>query len=166
MSHIHSFTPIASAGSRVLILGSMPGVASLHAAQYYAHPRNAFWPIMGQLLGFAPAVGYRHRVAALKNSRIAVWDVLQSCIRQGSGDDSIDDESIVVNNFNAFFARHRQVERVFFNGMKAESSFRRLVLPYLERTGFRLKRLPSTSPAHASLTLAQKFEAWQAVTVG
>ncbi len=81
---IHSFEPIEDRDAEVLILGSMPGRASLMAGQYYAHARNAFWPIMAELLQFEATAPYGVRVQALKAARIALWDVLHSCVREGS----------------------------------------------------------------------------------
>lgn len=157
---LRSFPPIAGRGARVLILGSMPGAASLAASRYYAHPRNAFWPVMGQLLGFDPAAPYAKRVAALKAARIAVWDVLHSCVREGSLDTSIEDE--IANDFAAFFRGHPRITHVFFNGAKAETSWRRHVSGEIGH-GLRFARLPSTSPAHASLTPKRKLAAWRAI---
>ena len=97
MPRIHSFPPIESRNARVLILGSMPGIASLAANQYYAHPRNAFWPILAETIGFDPAIPYEGRVRAVTAAGIAVWDVLQSCNRDGSLDARIDRDTLVVN---------------------------------------------------------------------
>ena len=83
MSRVHSFPPLADAQARLLILGSMPGRASLQANQYYAHPRNAFWPIMGSLIGFAADDPYQRRCDALLAAGVALWDVMASCRRQG-----------------------------------------------------------------------------------
>jgi len=162
---VFSFPPIARADARILILGSMPGVASLAANQYYAHPRNAFWPIMGELVGAGPDLAYEARVERLIARQIAVWDVLKTCVRGGSLDSSIDEESIVPNDFAEFFAQHPEITRVYFNGGKAESVFRRLVLPTLGVRGetIQFARLPSTSPAHAARSFEKKVEAWQVV---
>jgi hypoxanthine-DNA glycosylase len=157
---LRSFSPIAGRDARVLILGSMPGAASLAANRYYAHPYNAFWPIMGGLLGFDPAAPYARRVAALKKARIAVWDVLHSCVREGSLDSSIEAE--IANDFATFFRTHPAVTAVFFNGAKAESSWRRHV-PGEIGHGLVFSRLPSTSPAHAALPRSRKLTAWRAI---
>jgi TDG/mug DNA glycosylase family protein len=161
VSEVCSFPPIARADARVLVLGSMPGVASLSAGQYYAHRRNAFWPIMGALLGFDPAAPYAQRLAALQAAHIAVWDVLQSCTRPGSLDTSIARESEVANDFPRFFRQHPQVEHVFFNGTAAEAAFRRHVLPLLSQGWPAMTRLPSTSPANASFSFERKLAAWR-----
>ena len=145
----------------MLILGSMPGEASLAAGEYYAHPRNHFWPIVGAVLGFDPAAPYASRLRALQRARVALWDVLHSCERPGSLDSSIDRASAVPNDFASLFARCRRIRRVCFNGALAEDTFRRRVLPSLGDLRLECVRLPSTSPAHASLSLARKRAAWR-----
>ena len=163
---LYSFPPLADAAARVLVLGSMPGAASLAAGEYYAHRHNAFWRIMAELLGFSPQAPYPDRVAALLAARIAVWDVLQSCTREGSLDARIEPASEVANDFAGFFAAHPGITQVFFNGSKAEASFRRHVLPGLTAHGLHFHRLPSTSPAHAARSYAEKRDAWRAVLGG
>jgi hypoxanthine-DNA glycosylase len=159
------FPPIAARNARVLILGSMPSVASLAQQRYYALPQNAFWRIMGQLFDAGPDVTYAERLQLLKQSRVAVWDVLLSCHREGSLDTSIRRDSETANDFAAFFRKHRQIRHVFFNGQKAESVFRRHALAEVESLGRELAftRLPSTSPAHAGRSFAEKLKAWHAV---
>jgi hypoxanthine-DNA glycosylase len=161
MTRVSSFPPFASAKSKVLILGSMPGTASLKAGQYYAHPRNAFWPIMGKLFGAMPELPYEKRVRILEETGIAVWDSLQACFRPGSLDSAITDE--VPNDFATLFARYPKITHVFFNGAKAESAFRRHVLPTLSDSHHIFTRLPSTSPAHAGMSLERKIAAWRVV---
>ena len=161
--HIHSFPPLAAPNATRLILGSMPGRASLLAKQYYAHPRNAFWPIMGELFGADPDLPYARRVRLLTRARVAVWDVLASCTRGSSLDSDIDEDSIVPNDFASFFRAHPRIERVYFNGGKAEASFRRYVLRRLAATTLYFERLPSTSPANASWSHARKLRAWRIV---
>lgn len=164
MAVVRSFAPIASATARVLILGSMPGVASLRAAQYYAHPQNAFWPIMASICGFDPAAGYAARTAAVRRRGIALWDVMRSCDREGSLDSAILAESIEVNDFAGFLGRHRHVDTVLCNGATAFTKFERLARPGLAGLGRELRsvRLPSTSPANASTSRADKLAAWRA----
>ncbi|MEQ8849100.1 DNA-deoxyinosine glycosylase [Botrimarina sp.] len=162
------FPPIARADAVRLVLGSMPGAASLAAGQYYAHPRNAFWPIMGELYGAGPALPYADRQRRLCEAGVAVWDVLRSCRRLGSLDASIDAASEQANDFAAFFRRHPRSQLVAFNGQKAEQAFRRHVAPVVaeELARVRLVRLPSTSPAHAGRSFEQKLAAWRDGLVG
>ena len=162
MSRIEGFPPLARHDVRVLVLGIMPSRESLARQQYYAHPRIAFWPIMTRLFGLR-ATAYGERAAELGAHGVAVWDVLQACTRPGSLDSAIDEASIVTNDFAAFFATHPAIRRVYFNGAKAESVYRRRVLPGLKGAAatLPLRRLPSTSPAHASLDLEQKIAAWR-----
>lgn len=157
----HCFEPIADRNAEILILGSMPGRESLEARQYYANRRNAFWKIMAELLGFDPASSYEARVHALRSARIALWDVLQACKRVGSLDAMIEADTITANDFRSFFRNHERIRAVFFNGTKAESSYRQYVLPTVDTACVSYLRLPSTSPAHASLPFDKKLGAWR-----
>ena len=162
MTLIHSFPPVSARDATTLILGSMPGIASLTAGQYYAHPRNQFWPLMGELVGAGPQLSYPQRISALKTARIALWDVMASCVRPGSLDARIDPHSVTANDFAGFLQSHRAITSVFFNGAAAEGAFLRHVERTLPRA-LALTRLPSTSPAHAALSFAQKLDAWRAI---
>lgn len=159
MPTIYSFPPIAGNQAKILILGSMPGEASLAAQQYYAHPRNAFWPIMTQWLHIDPHASYEEKVTALQSSPVALWDVLKSCKRVGSLDSMIETGTQISNDFSSFFSIHRKITHVFFNGGTAEASFKRYVLP---GSGLDLTfaRLPSTSPANARLSFDDKCRVW------
>jgi hypoxanthine-DNA glycosylase len=161
MSRIRSFPPIVSENGKVLILGSMPGEASLKAGQYYAHPRNLFWRIMGELFGIDPSLPYQERAARLQAAGVALWDSLQACVRPGSLDASITEE--VPNDFPAFFAKYPRIRHVYFNGSKAETAFRRHALPLLPSAQHVFKRLPSTSPANAGMSVDAKVRDWSAV---
>jgi hypoxanthine-DNA glycosylase len=163
--NIHSFAPIEVPRARILILGSMPGVESLRKEEYYAHPRNLFWRMLGMLCEFNPALPYAERVAALGAAKISVWDVLQSCTRQGSLDADIEKSTIVPNDFNAFFRRQSTITHVFFNGSAAEKFYRSEVLPVLLSHQIQYTRLPSTSPAHASMSFEEKLAAWRAISM-
>jgi hypoxanthine-DNA glycosylase len=99
MTTIYSFPAIADDNARILILGSMPGKASLQAGQYYAHPRNQFWPILGELVGAGPTLNYDARISVLLSANIALWDVLKSCYRSSSLDADIDKASMIANDF-------------------------------------------------------------------
>jgi hypoxanthine-DNA glycosylase len=149
--------PIADASAQILILGNMPSVMSLSAQQYYGNPRNAFWRIAGELLGFDPASPYEERTAALRVRGVAVWDVLRLCRRAGSLDSAIEPDSMVANDFAAFLAAHPAIERVLFNGAAAERNFVRLA--GIDRP-LRYRRLPSTSPAQ-TMRYADKLQAWR-----
>ena len=164
MARVHSFPPIAGGTARVLILGTMPGKASLREGQYYAHPQNAFWKIIGGILRFDPASPYDARVAAVRSAGIAVWDVLRSCVRESSLDSAIEAASVVPNDFARLFGEHPQIRRICFNGAMAEALYMRYVRPGLPADpAMRYVRLPSTSPANAGLPFSEKLRAWQAI---
>jgi double-stranded uracil-DNA glycosylase len=157
-----SFPPLVSPGAKILILGSFPGEESLRKQEYYGHPRNVFWFIIRKLFQLDDALSYPERVKALTSHGIAVWDVLLSCRREGSLDSSIDDTTIQVNDFQSFFCRHEGIKRIFFNGTKAETEFRRRVLNSVKLlcNDIHYYRLPSTSPAMAMLTRDEKLAQW------
>lgn len=159
----YSFKPIINDSARILILGSMPGIKSLSDQQYYAHPQNAFWRIMAALFDFDCHVEYQQRLAFLQADGVALWDVLHSCKREGSLDSMIQPQTQVANDFNALFQTFPNIRAVFFNGAKAESYFNRYILPSLAQHSLRFARLPSTSPAHASLSFDEKLDAWRVV---
>ena len=165
MDTVNSFLPIISQQAKLIILGSMPGVESLRQNKYYAHPRKSFWPIMLALLE-AQADTYEQRTQLLERSGIAVWDVLQSCQRTGSLDASIQQSSMQANDFNSLFSTYSGIRAVFFNGAAAEKFYKRKVLTGLDARFDHLVylRLPSTSPAHASMTQEQKKVAWTVLT--
>lgn len=161
---LQGLPPVASDDAEKLVLGSMPGEQSLQQRRYYAHPRNHFWPIVGELFGAGPALDYDDRLAALRKAKVAVWDVLFACRRPGSLDSSIDPDSVRVNDFAGFFAAHPRIRVVAFNGAYAETTFRTRVslagTPLPPDVEF--VRLPSTSPANASIPFADKLAAWRA----
>jgi len=156
------FTYVSGPEPLLLILGSFPGEWSLRAKQYYAHPRNAFWAIMGGLFKAGPELPYEDRLERLRGAKVALWDVLLYCERSGSMDGSILDDGIVPNDFRRFFLEHPTILEIFFNGRKASELFERFVLPDLgsDQKVLRRQILPSTSPAYASKSLAQKMSDW------
>jgi double-stranded uracil-DNA glycosylase len=168
LHYARAFQPIARSDAQVLILGSMPGIASLDAVQYYAHPRNAFWMICGELFGAGPELPYDQRLERLMDQRVALWDVYAGCERPGSLDSAIVDDTAELNDFATFLIEHPAIRTICCNGGKAHSSFQRHVWPNLgERAeGTKLYRLPSTSPANAGMSYADKLAAWQAVLDG
>jgi hypoxanthine-DNA glycosylase len=155
---LHGFPPVVDDRAAMLILGSFPSAQSLAVRQYYANPRNAFWPIAGDLFGFDADAPYESRLAALRAHGVALWDVLHACRRAGSADSAIDPKSLVVNNFAELFSNYPTITRVYFNGAKAADLYRRLAPPN-DRLEF--QRLPSTSPAHATRA-GTKLTAWRA----
>jgi TDG/mug DNA glycosylase family protein len=161
MPPIRSFPPVAKADATVLILGSMPGKESLKQNQYYAHPQNAFWKIMGELVGAHPHLSYEERLHKLTSSHITLWDALASCERESSLDTHIRNET--ANDFATFFAQHPHITHVFFNGAKAEQSFNKFVLKKQKLPPLNFQRLPSTSPAHAGMQYAEKMKVWREV---
>jgi len=160
---VSSFPPVASRDATVLILGSMPGVASLEAQRYYAHPRNAFWPILGEVLGFDPELPYRERLRALQAGGVALWDVLARCVREGSLDSDIEADSIEVNDFAGLLRRCPGITGVLCNGGAAYQLFRRRVLADLPEPYRQLpvRQMPSTSPANAGMRRERKLELWR-----
>ena len=155
------FPPIARADARILVLGSLPGKRSLEAQQYYAHPQNAFWRIMRELVGAAGT--YDQRCDALMEHQIALWDVLASSARPGSMDADIRLESSQANDFNQFFCMHSAIKGVAFNGQKSARLFMRMVELRPGTGAIEQFVLPSTSPAYASMSYAAKLAAWRKV---
>lgn len=160
---IQSFDPIAASDAEILILGSMPGIASLEAGQYYAHPRNAFWPIMGELFCAGLDKPYEVRAETLKVRGVAVWDVLQFCQREGSLDSNIKAE--VPNDFSTFFTQYPNIRRIALNGGKAAKSFERFARDHVPESA-QIVPVPSTSPAYAAMRFEQKCALWRAALLG
>lgn len=161
MTYIFSFEPIADPKAEILILGSMPGNASLAAKQYYAHKQNIFWKIMSELLQIDLNTSYETRIERLKSAHIALWDVLKSCKREGSLDSSIQSDSLTVNDLRGFFEKYQFISKVCFNGTKAENCFNRFVSKTIGGNPKQYIRLPSTSPANASISYEEKFKIWK-----
>jgi hypoxanthine-DNA glycosylase len=153
---LRGLAPVVAAETRLLVLGSFPSAASLGEAQYYAHPRNQFWAIMGRLVGEPlTELPYAERARRLLAHRVGVWDVYGACERAGSADAAIRNSEA-----NSFVRLRRQAPRlaaVAFNGSAAGRFW-----PLFEQAGFATRVLPSTSPAHAGLSLERKFDQWAA----
>ena len=158
---VASFPPLIAPDATRLILGSMPGVASVTVGQYYAHPQNAFWRIMGAVARFDATLPYEERVAALRKAGVALWDVLAACERAGSLDSAIARSSEEANDLAGLLSLQPQIKRVYFNGATAEVTFRRHCKALAARTDLCFTRLPSTSPAHASLRFGEKCAVWR-----
>jgi hypoxanthine-DNA glycosylase len=146
--------PVLDAATRVLILGSFPGAASLAARQYYAHPRNHFWPLLGALLDLPLAdLTYARRLSALRAHRIGLWDSIVRCARAGSADAAIRRAELA----EIALARRRapELERVCFNGQTAARA-----APLWREAGYAVCVLPSSSPAY-TLPFIEKLAAWR-----
>ncbi|MBB5426263.1 hypoxanthine-DNA glycosylase [Paraburkholderia atlantica] len=155
---LRGFPPVVAADTHTLILGSFPGEASLAAAQYYAHPRNQFWRLLGAVLG-EPALhelAYEERLARALAHRIGIWDVLDACHRQGSLDSAI--RHAQPNDFESLREHAPMLNKVCFNG-KTAGRF----APVIGAAGYRTLVLPSSSPAHATLSFDQKLAIWRAI---
>lgn len=152
-----AFAPFVSANTRVLILGSLPGDASLSAQRYYAHPANRFWHLVGAAIGQEdlPALDYDARVAALATARIGLWDVIATAERKGSLDAAIRraEPAALADLVGSLPA----LRAVAFNGATAARIGRRL----LADAAPRLVDLPSSSPAHAAMPFAEKLRRWR-----
>jgi double-stranded uracil-DNA glycosylase len=151
----HSFPPIVDAQARVLVLGTLPGEESLRRREYYAHPRNLFWPIVFALFGAVPTLDYAERLTFVAAQRIALWDVCELGEREASADATIRRER--PNAIDQLLDEHPRIGAVAFNGTGARRLYdrhfpRRADLTYLS--------LPSTSPAHARINFAEKLARW------
>ncbi|MCU0773182.1 MAG: DNA-deoxyinosine glycosylase [Ideonella sp.] len=156
-TRLRGLPPVIGRDARLVVLGSFPGVASLQAAQYYGHPRNHFWPILGAVWGLdLVAMPYVDRLAELRSRRVGVWDVYASCRREGSLDSAI--EAAELNDL----ARLRRVApglvAIAHNGGESARA-----MAHTRGLGLAVHRLPSTSPANASWSFERKLEAWRAV---
>lgn len=156
---LHSFPPVVDARSRILVLGSMPGVMSLEKREYYGHPMNIFWKIIFSMFGREIADTYGDKIAFLKKNFIALWDVLESCERAGSADAAIRNPS--PNDIKGLLRDHPAIRCVLFNGKSVEKLFRAQI-GYNDMQDVSYYTLPSTSPAHA-VRFEVKYNAWESV---
>lgn len=153
---LRGFDPVIDRRITTLILGSFPSEASLAAGQYYAHPRNQFWRILGALLGEPlHEQPYPQRLVRMLAHRIGLWDVLGACERAGSLDADI--RAAQANDFAPLMARAPHLARVLFNGATAGR-----FAPRFAAAGLQVAVLPSTSPAHAGRSFEQKLALWRA----
>jgi hypoxanthine-DNA glycosylase len=153
-----SFPPIADARARVLVLGTLPGEESLRRREYYAHPRNLFWPIVFALFDTTPAADYAERLAFVAARRIALWDVCELAEREASADAAIRRER--PNAIDRLLDAHPLICAVAFNGSGAKRLYDR---HFTRRGELNYLALPSTSPAHARLDFAAKLARWTAL---
>ncbi|HEV3431438.1 MAG TPA: DNA-deoxyinosine glycosylase [Paraburkholderia sp.] len=160
MSFKRCFPPVVDARTRVLILGSLPGEASLAHQQYYAHKQNKFWHLVGEVIGVdLPTLDYEARLQALRDHRVGLWDVVAQARREGSLDGNIRDHA--GNDLVALIEGLPALEAIAFNGGTAARIGERILGVHAQR--FRLLMLPSSSPAYASMNFAAKLVAWRAL---
>lgn len=141
----------------------MPGVKSLQEQEYYAHPRNAFWQIMETLWGFEHDLDYPRRLQLIQEQGIALWDVAHQCIRPGSLDSEINRNSVIPNEISVLLKANPHIKIIYFNGKMAAKMFKQHFPALLADPHLSFVTLPSTSPAHASMTLADKLQAWHII---
>lgn len=157
---INSFNYIADARAKVLILGSIPGVKSLEANEYYAHPQNSFWWILSQLLNInLTELGFEQRYKVLKKNNIALWDVIAQCEREGSLDSAININTLTPNDFESFFEQYNNIQTVYCNGGTAYKLFKK----HFANLQKEVVQLPSTSPAYAAMKKQEKLEKWKII---
>ena len=155
---IYSFPPISNENAKVLILGTMPGRVSLELNQYYGHPRNVFWKLLFTLFNEPFSMDYEVRKNLALKNKVAIWDVLHACVREGSLDSAIQEE--VPNYFEAFLKEHPHIEYIVFNGQKAAKFFHKHVKV---STSYHYITMPSTSPANAGVLFEKKLEEWSKI---
>ena len=151
---------------QVLVLGSMPGIVSLNAVEYYANMRNAFWPIIQQLVGVEACLPYAQRLRFLNQANIGLWDVYQQCEREGSLDSAINKQSAKFNHIAALLPQLPHLRCIACNGQAAFKAFKQLVKTqqiHLDKLGISVLSLPSTSPAYAAMPFENKVIEWQAL---
>jgi hypoxanthine-DNA glycosylase len=153
-----SFDPIVHEKSKILILGTMPGIKSLEMQQYYANERNVFWLIIFKIFNIELTTDYEERLRALSDNGIALWDTLKFCKRKGSLDSNI--QNAEPTDINALLKKYRQIRTVVFNGKNAEKYYRKHnnILPEINYLS-----MPSTSPANARFSFEYKLNAWKAI---
>ena len=154
---VHEFPPVYNEASQVLILGSFPSVKSREIHFYYGHPQNRFWKVVSSVCGKPLPVSIDEKKAFLLESRIALWDVIESCTITGSSDSSIRN---VVPNDIAWLLRQSAVSRIYANGTTAAQLYRKYIQP---KTGMEIQCLPSTSPANAAWSLDRLIQAWSCI---
>ena len=156
---LEGLPPVIARHTRLVVLGSFPGVASLVAQQYYAHPRNQFWPILSAIWGIdLSGLPYRRRLAEVRARGLGIWDVYAACRREGSLDSAIEDA--VPNDLASLRRRAPQLHAVAHNGGESARS-----MAVTRALGIAVLRLPSTSPANASWSFERKLAAWRAAFV-
>lgn len=149
-----SFSPIIPYNPKVIILGSLPGDLSIASNEYYAHPQNRFWKILGNIFTM-PTSGYAAKLQILETKQIALWDICKTADREGSMDTDI--KAVVPNDILLLLKTYPTIRHIFFNGQKASHLFKKHILqpiPIPQLT------LPSTSPANARYSITLLTDIW------
>jgi len=156
-NRISSFSPIIDKDSKILILGSIPGIKSLEKQQYYGHPQNKFWKIIFELFREEFTEDYDQRIAVLKKNHVALWDVIDSCERKGSLDSEIKNEE--ANQIPELLEQYPNIQAIFCNGGKSYKNLQKIL-----GKNFRIPiyLLPSTSPLH-TISFEKKLEDWKKI---
>lgn len=159
MNHCTCFSASVQPDAKILILGSMPGICSLEKQEYYAHPQNRFWPLMSEIFNQKglPKT-YQEKLDMLLSHKIALWDVIFTCQREGSLDSAITGEQ--VHDFSAFLTKYPLISRVYFNGGKAQSAYKKHV-GFIFSDRIQYAALPSTSPANARWRYGDLLSEWK-----
>ena len=173
MQEFASFTPIVPERAKILVLGSIPGVRSIEQGQYYAHPQNAFWPMLARIYpeficassieqwqrGCHHQLPFARKAELLEAASIALWDVLASAWRENSSDQSIQSE--ICNPIAQLLQDYPSIQKILLNGKKSGKLFSQKILPKISLQNYQIYNLPSSSPAYASLSFDTKTVAWQ-----
>ena len=161
MNNCKSFSPSADENSKVLILGSMPGIKSLEEQQYYAHPQNRFWKVMGYICN-EPGLhefNYESKLRVLLKNNIALWDTIKSCKREGSLDSDIQNET--PNDIRGLLKKYPDITKICLNGNKSYSAFKKYFPDLLDK--YNCHKMPSTSPANARYSLDRLIKEWEKI---
>ena len=158
MNNCKSFKPSIDNESKILILGSMPGIKSLEEQQYYAHPQNRFWKVMGNICNEPKLseLDYETKLKTLLNNNIALWDTIKSCKREGSLDSDIQNEK--PNDIRKLLKTYPNIETICLSGNKSYSAFKKYFPVLFEK--YACHRMPSTSPANARYSLNILIKEW------
>ena len=163
MSNCRSFLPSIDDSSQILILGSMPGVKSLEEQQYYAHPQNRFWKVMGAICNEPNLhqLDYQQKLKILLQNNIALWDTIKSCKRDGSLDSDIQNET--PNDIYGLLKKFPKLKTICLNGNKSYSTFKKYFPDLLEK--YSCHKMPSTSPANAKYSLDTLIKNWSSIVL-
>lgn len=156
-----SFSPSINDKSKILILGSMPGVKSLEMVQYYAHPQNRFWKVIGELIGVKDFIklDYNSRLKIMLENNLALWDVIAFCNRKGSLDSAIKDE--VPNDISGLLINYPNIKTICLNGNKSYFAFKKYFPEIIKNSKYKIYKMPSTSPANARFSLEALINEWK-----